>query len=136
MVNEMPSIPTLTLGPSQILTNPQDIILYILRSVFLNPGDTSSMIENEIISFRKLEATYGKNGHELATKLSSELNTVFGRYFSGTGIVADVTYTSLGDGKYALGIEVRDEFGNLKLIRGKVDVIDINELVLNFEKEE
>ena len=54
-------VPTFHNATHGILKSPTDVALYLIRWTFANPGATSSQLEDEMISFRELEAVYGKS---------------------------------------------------------------------------
>lgn len=83
-----PIIPTFHNAAHGSLSAPQDIALYLIRWLFANPGDTSSAFEHEMISFRKLEAEYGKTPDELARMVGQQLTDAMEAYFPNKGYQA------------------------------------------------
>jgi hypothetical protein len=126
-------LPTFNLGPHQIVKDKSDIILYTIRHVMLTPGATSSIMEDDILSFRKLEAEYGGGGNELAIKLESGLTKIFERYFPDNIPIVTVDKYDIAFGLYGLSVEVVDAKGNNLILRTKVDVINDNEIIINYE---
>lgn len=125
-------IPTLSIGPIQQLTSDQDKIAYIIKFALYNPGATSSMFEEELVSFRKLEAKYGEDGARLAQELGQKLSDVIFRYF-GNKYGVDVSNYDVDVGKFGIAINVIDNVNQSVLIRTKVDVVDENTLNINYD---
>jgi len=127
----MSVIPTLHPSSSELLTDKQDIIAYIVRWSLTNPGHTSSFVEDELVSFRKLEAEYGSDKEALAKRFTSKLNGVINNYYPDQKMSVEVTATDIDDIKYKLSISVTDSDGSYILDRGIVEVTN-NSLILKF----
>ena len=69
-------IPTLHSGTRQILESTEDKVAYIIRHSLMNPGFTSDMIEDDLISFRKIEATYDNRIAEIVRSYKQKLESV------------------------------------------------------------
>lgn len=126
-----PVIPTLHSGTSELLEDKQDIIAYIVRFALTNPGRTSSYVENDLVSFRKLEAKYGTDRSALASAFSSRLNTVINNYYPDQGLSIEVSASEASTTKYKLTISISDDDGQLILDKGIVSVND-DSLIVNF----
>lgn len=126
-----PVIPTLHSGTSELLEDKQDIIAYIVRFALTNPGRTSSYVENDLVSFRKLEAKYGTDRSALAAAFSSRLNTVINNYYPDQGLSIEISASEVSTTKYKLTISISDSDGQLILDRGIVSVND-DSLIVNF----
>jgi hypothetical protein len=80
MGNPIPVIPTLHNQSAKILTNIEDIAAYTIRWFFANPGETSTPIEDELISFRKFNALNGNTPDGLCDKIRATLLAILTRY--------------------------------------------------------
>ena len=137
MANEpKPAIMTLHNRSAQVLTKPADQIAYAIRWFFVNPGSTSSVNEEEMISFRKLNATAGTRPEVMAGSIQNLLTQIARRYYKTANVFVKVVNQVKTDedgilqGTYGLEILVSDE-NNMPIIptghvvvTGEFDKID------------
>lgn len=127
----IPIIPTLH-ASAGILTDPSDIVAYVIRHVLAQAKKTSVHLDKFKVSFRKLEAEYGSNTEELRTALSRHLDNVLYRYFPNGSVRVTVTSSSTDvDGVYSLEIKAssyseKTPGGSLILTDAKVSIKDGN----------
>lgn len=82
----------------------------IVRFIIMNPGWISSCWENNLISFRKLAATYESNRSELANQLSARIRNLLSKKF--TNFQFDCSFTTSDyiegsqDGRYTIGFNI------------------------------
>lgn len=103
-------IPTLHAGMSEIVRTDADKLAYIIRHAFKNPGNTSLYIEDSLISFRKLDAEYGRNGVTLAGVVENRLLEIATELIEDLGSLT-VTYQSGEDPLYHLIVEATNKSG-------------------------
>ena len=116
MAEPIPVCPTCYTISSPNLKQPADVALYLITWLFNNPGHVSSFNAEEMISFRFLEAQYGKQPDVLAREIETRLTTALSRYFPDKNYHAIVTpeqkdgYADDGtyQGNYALNIAMVD----------------------------
>ena len=120
MLNNVPVVPTLSKITDPMLKSKENVIMYLIRFLFVNPGGTTSINEGEMISFRKLVAMYGStNPEQLANKISEMMTTSVAHYFPNDGIsvvcnvVKEEGYDKDGTylGNYSIEIAARDRDG-------------------------
>ena len=116
-----PAIMTLTIG-KDVLTSKQDIIWYLIAFSLQNPGETSSIMEDELLSFRKLNALYGRDASSFAAIYERELTNAILRYFPNDNIrvIVEVEFSKT-DASYKLILSVIDD-NNFVLNKGPVTV--------------
>lgn len=85
------AVPTLHSRSNPYLESPANTALYLIRFYFANPGSVSSVMNNEIISFRRTEAKYGKDKNKLAEEIGNELTAAMNRYYPDEGYIATVS---------------------------------------------
>lgn len=90
-------IPTLHSGTIQIINTREDVISYSLVHSVQNPGNTSELIEDDLVSLRKLEATYDKRIHDLAAEYQNQLQNMLNRIPEAGDCVVTVTVIDLSD---------------------------------------
>ena len=137
MLNNVPVVPTLSKITDPMLKSRENVIMYLIRFLFVNPGGTTSINEGEMISFRKLLAMYGsKDPEKLANKISEMMTTSVAHYFPDDGInvvcnmVKEDGYGEDGTylGNYSIEIVARDRDGYAicpnTLIKASTDGLD------------
>ena len=145
-------IPTLHSGTRQVLESVEDKVAYIIRHSLVNPGFTSDMIEDDLLSFRKLEATYDNRIGEIVRHYKHKLELTLNRVL---GFTVDVSIKTLklnqsekenklyhtsnedavnGD-KYSLEISVLYKDSGMPIITyGKI-IIGNGNIKINFDGE-
>lgn len=88
----------------------RDQVATIIRYIVMNPGGTSSLWENELLSMRKAIAEYEHDRYILANfvrnKLMSIYRRMFGDYIIDVEIVPKDYKEGVPDGRYALEFSV------------------------------
>lgn len=119
---------TLHAGTSSIITaddtSKSDIAAYLIRHSLNNPGDTSSYLEDEIISFRKLEARYGYDKNQLAVQFALKLNEAINRYYPKDGIIVSIDTFTISDLKYGLTINIVNSNSESIISNGIIEISD------------
>lgn len=91
MAEPIPVCPTCYSISSPNLKKPADVALYLITWLFNNPGHVSSLNRTDMISFRYLEARYGKQPDVLAHEIETRLTDALARYFPNANYSALVT---------------------------------------------
>ena len=113
----IPVIPTLHNNSVPVIKDVSRQMAYIVRWYFANPGRTSSNNEDELISFRKFNAIYGKDPLTMCNKTREALQKICGRYVHNVNV--DVTYEmhngrdrdGVLQGTYTMTIRIADSDG-------------------------
>lgn len=87
MEEPKPILPTLHNISTPSLKVLGDQLAYLVRWYFANPGGTSSVIEDDLVSFRKLNSQFGKDPALMCEKTAAALERACHRY------APDVTVT-------------------------------------------
>ncbi len=120
-----------------VLKTPTDIALYLIRWTFANPGDTSSQLEGEMVSFRVLEAHYGKSPDELSSALSGALKRAMDHYFPDKyEVTVDYSESNDGTGNYSLSIDISDKDGISICRRHLIEIDADSNFTVHAEGEE
>lgn len=92
------------------VTDVRDQIASFIRFVIMNPGNTSSLWETDMVSFRKLASAFEGTREALCNELERRLNTSFARMFPDFRVSAECTtsdYDSKNDdGRYTIAFNV------------------------------
>lgn len=121
-----PAIMTLHNRSAQVLTRIGDQMAYAIRFFFANPGSTSSVNEEEMTSFRKLNAHYGNDPDRMANAVQGLLQDVAKRYNPNASVLVRVDKKMKFDsdkvlqGTYGLEILVSDQNGIPLIPSGRV----------------
>ena len=120
MLNKIPVVPTLRKITDPMLKSKENIAMYLIQFLFVNPGWTSSYAEGEMMSFRKLLALYGsRDPTELGNHVGTMLTECLNHYFPGEGLTAECVMElehgyskdNVYQGNYTITIAVRDKDG-------------------------
>jgi CRP-like cAMP-binding protein len=126
-----PAIVTLHSDAASVLTAPVDKIAYLIKFMFLNPGNVTEL--NNTISFRMLQAQYGLNRTELANAVQKELQRSIDENVDIFNTNVTVTSTAAdAQGRYGLSVEIRDTNGVLIMPINKIRVEDDNVIDINY----
>ncbi len=109
MTTTAPTPIILTLDSQSVLSNPIDIIAYVLRYYLTAPKSVSDTTYAAMISFADTASRYQDNLNVTAQSVITDLSAVFNRFFNATnngGSSIDVTPTDNGDGTYNLTIAI------------------------------
>lgn len=130
----------------------RDQVQSVLKFIILNPGWTSSIWEDRLVSFRKLASKYEHSRNRLAGELQSGLLQVFGNMFDQYSFDIQITPSDLvsgvKDGRYKLDFKIlfqRGDGASLEtgvtkqsaLISGGITVDKTtNEIILKYDLNE
>ena len=148
MAEPKPVVPTLHNISTPMLTKLGDQLAYVIRFYFANPGRTSSNNEDEMISFRKLNAKYGNDPGEMCARSAAAIEAACRHYKDDARV--SITYEMIRgfssnpedldpeaggrprlQGSYTMDITVSDSNGNpliphrLIKIMNNGDAIDV-----------
>lgn len=77
-----PVVPSLHAFSDPMLKTPENVAVYLIQFFFANPGNTSSVNEGEMMSWRKVSAVYGKSRvQEMGVQIGNMLTTSLSHYF-------------------------------------------------------
>lgn len=131
------------------LEDVRDQIATVLRYIIMNPGRTSSLWEDQLVSFRKLAAQYEDNRDEFVNHLKRRVDAVFTRMFKDIQI--DINFSTSNydeksdDGRYTVSFDLflrSKEIGDgapyePALITGEITVDEKhNDIRLHYERNE
>lgn len=135
--------PTLSSG-SGYLTDVRDQVASLVRFIIMNPGGTSDIWEDQLISFRYLSARYDTSRDTFCAKLTEEVSNLLERKFPD--YVFDVNFSSSdysqpNDVRYTVGFSIIIDNANgvvekrSALVDGSIFVDkSTNEITLDFNK--
>lgn len=112
-----PVTPILRNTAQDILEDQEAVIWQIIEFAFENPGDTSDSSENELISFRKIQAQFDANIEGMASAFSDKLQDVINQYYPNDSINVNIDAEPNDDDDtiYTLKIIVSKDDGSLRL---------------------
>lgn len=113
----IPVIPTLHNNSVPVIKDVSRQMAYIVRWYFANPGRTSSNNEDELISFRKFNAIYGKDPLTMCNQTQIALQKICSKFVSNVNV--EVTYDmkdkrdrdGVLQGTYTMTIRISDSNG-------------------------
>lgn len=121
-----PVVPTYHNATHGMLKSPTDVALYLIRWTFANPGETSSQHEDEMVSFRQLEALYGKTPEDLTRELQIRLQAAIDHYFPDKyEAVVNYDMAEDGSGKYSISIDFSDKGTGQAICRRHLIEVDV-----------
>ncbi len=121
-----PVIPLLSKGPEDLVESKQGILWHIVSFSLLNPGFTSDINEEEMISFRVLEAEYGADSEALRIQYADALTEVANRHFPNDGITAIVEVGDVAENTFTLKVGFVDANQELLLSTKPITVTPDN----------
>lgn len=89
MADPKPILPTLHNISTPALKLLSDQLAYLVRWYFANPGGTSSVIEDELVSFRKINSMYGKDPATMCEMTANALERACHRYSSDVHVTCN-----------------------------------------------
>jgi len=130
MAEPTPVCPTCFSISSPNLKKPADVALYLITWLFNNPGHTSTINRNEMLSYKYLEAQYGSQPDVLAHEIEVRLTDALAHYFPDMEYQALVTvekkdgYADDGtyQGNYGLAIAMVDKNQSAIIPRQQIKV--------------
>lgn len=117
------------------LTDPEDIVTYLIRHFVTNPGKNLTVLDNESLSMRELAYAYGNTPSQMAGASQEQIQSALVRYFPGQAISVEVYVSDPEQYLYTLTVEVSVVFqdGRVPVIQsGKIIVTKDNEFKINF----
>jgi len=106
MTEKKAIVPVLS-SSSKNLSDPTDIIEYLLRYYFHTPKNISDTLNAGEISFRYDEASYSGDPIELRKVVERALGTVLNRYFGNAdNLTVSVTIEKVDEGNYNIVIDI------------------------------
>ena len=118
MITPRPYIPVLSSDAGNV-TDLQEKTATLLRYILLNPGFTSTIFRNEMISFRTLAAQYGHDRDALCTALAGMIKPALQRivpeYDPLVSFTANDYNDDAGDPRYVITFDITyiDNSGNI-----------------------
>lgn len=128
MTEPIPVLPSLSNTSAPILSKIEDIAAYLIGWYFTNPGRTSSFIDDELISFRKLNSQYGNNPDQMVSMTEQMFSRALRRYDPDVSCTCTYTKQNKFDedgilqGTYGIEIEIHDQKNNPVIPRCKISV--------------
>lgn len=127
---EVSIIPTLDGGPDEILTTPEQNLAYLVRHLLYAPGSTSSIYEDQLLSFRKLEAQHHSDRSGLIDAIKRQLQAAVQRRYDNTYVVDVSSYNSGGD-TFGLYIDIKERATGISAIPSTAFIVENNSLRLD-----
>ena len=115
----------------------------LVRFFIMNPGDTSDLWEDSLVSFRKLVGEYEHDPQALASRSSSVIRKILNNKFKNLDFVCDFTTSDykdgIKDGRYRIRFDITYSSGSADLpalISGIINVNSVtNEINVNFNRD-
>ncbi len=104
MADPIPVIPTLSKGTEDILSSPEAVLWYLLDFSLRSPGQISEAYEQDLVSFRELEAQYGNDAETLAQRYAEALNGVVAKYYPNGDYTAETEIEEIDENKFTLKV--------------------------------
>lgn len=127
-------IPILSKGTEDLIESKEGKLWHILTHSLRNPGFTSDIAEDEMISFRELEARFGNTPDILKEHYRQALGTVVKRHYPDDNIDVYVEIADLAENTYTLQVGFIDGQGNPLLTTRPITIteegidIDLNKV--------
>ncbi len=111
----MPTTVTPVLSSTEgYLVDVRDQVIHLIRFLIMNPGGTSDLWEQDLISFRTLSSKYENSRNQLASALEQQITSVLERKFKdysfdvecGTSDYNENDSNAESDVRYAVSISV------------------------------
>lgn len=103
----MPKVVTPVLSSSAgYIEDVRDQVMSLVRFVLMNPGYTSSLWEDRIVSFRKLVSEYENDKHVLTSELSSRINTLLSNKFRDCQITTNFIAQDIDPANYRVLFDI------------------------------
>lgn len=95
-----------TLDVISVLTDPRDILAYVLRWYTTVPKSISDSTPAQIISMTDAISRYQDNPRRLTDAIMSDLRNVYSNYFGPNSTTVDVSTSDNGNGTYNVTIQL------------------------------
>ena len=124
------------------LTTRSDVGAALTKFLLLNPGRTSDMYEEFLLSFRTIASEFGQDRSGICQELQSRMYQALHRYFPDENIVTDFTTsdydtTREGDPRYRVNFNVyfNNDNGTItpSIVSGYFNIADNNEIEVKFQ---
>jgi len=103
-VTPTPVIPTL--DSISIIQDPRDILSYVLRYYATAPKSVSDSTPDAMISLADTTSRYQANPNTMAVQVTTDLTTVYNRFFPPGSLSVIVDTADNGDGSYNITIQL------------------------------
>ena len=84
----------------------RDQTMALVRNAIMNPGFTSSLWEDKLISFRQLSAEYGHNRDELVGKLAARLSQLLTNKFTDIDFIVNIRADVINEVSYKVVFDI------------------------------
>lgn len=115
-----------TLDSQSILTNPIDILSYVLRYYCTAAKSVSNTTFNQMISIMNTISKYQNNSNTLVQQVTNDLMSVFSRFFPSNSTIVNVTSSDNGDGSYNITIKLAVILNNTSYTLGSDVTVNSN----------
>lgn len=123
---------TLHSGPLAKLTSTSNKITYILKWFFSNPGFTSDIFEDDLISYRKLQGVHRYDSGTLMPAVKSSLEEVINRVCDEP-VIVEVSQENIDEYYYKLQLTFKNSSGGGILMQSNVNINENNITINNTE---
>lgn len=106
MSGNQPTPIIMTLDSQSVLTSPLDIMGYLLRYYMTAPKSVSNTAYPFMISIADTISKYQGNAASLGQQVTTDLTSVFNRFFPPGSSVINVSTEDNGDGTYNLTLQL------------------------------
>lgn len=127
----IPAIPTL--GATTLLTDPGQIIAYVIRQFCTTPRSISTIYQDSVISLGDILSRASNDSTAATQQAQIALTKVFGSIFGNGSINVSVTSEQVTSATYSLLIVVQVNYNNT--IYGISNTVQVNNGVLVLEND-
>jgi hypothetical protein len=135
---ELPPVtPILNNTSKDLLEDVESVLWHLVRFSLENPGETSTLFETELVSFRKIEAQHENDREGTAEAYAEALRNAVAQYYPNEGIGVNIETEDRDDISYAVQILITDASGeplltfNPVIVNLEGDSIDIDFAQIN-----
>lgn len=84
----------------------RDQTMALVRNIIMNPGFTSSLWEDKLVSFRKLSAEFGHNRDELVGRLAARISQVLTAKFTDIDFIVNIHADDINEASYKVVFDI------------------------------
>lgn len=84
----------------------RDQTMALVRNIIMNPGFTSSLWEDKLVSFRKLSAEFGHNRDELVGRLAARISQVLTTKFTDIDFIVNIRSDVINEASYKVVFDI------------------------------
>lgn len=84
----------------------RDQTMALVRNIIMNPGFTSSLWEDKLVSFRKLSAEFGHNRDELVGRLAARISQVLTTKFTDIDFIVNIRSDVINEASYKVIFDI------------------------------